>query len=460
MCCPNLEAWFYRHRYVAVAIGVTIYLPILVILEMLWLSQLCLTVIINLFIIVICCNLYPHKKLLKIKEYDKTIDGIMLETQYLKTAKIHVHNASQEENKQLNNCERSQISILQLNAFGIYDRFWQRYPLLVSLFDQYQSDIICVQEAITSDWWSFSTLQTVKSNNKTYNGFHISLFDLFYYYQPLIFRYGFFGYIIREIQTLINAYIFSPFWLDITWNILLVGNSFKRYNFVFLTGCVFQWGNAILFKNNKKLMYKSFIKLDGLRNAIRALYDMSDENGKSIWVVCTHFSATEERNTVYSEYNENDDENKENMEFLNNNRKSIGMTQCEQLIEWIENGQNNIKHADYVVIAGDFNHNYTSDLYRFMISKGYKSAVYEKYGVEKGTFYTGTYTSNEWAKSYGIKGVTFDYIWIKNCNKDNNIDIRVDECILVGDNYITDNYEDNLRIYPSDHLGIYLKISF
>eukprot|EP01084_Bolivina_argentea_P297568 512668_1 len=441
LCCPNLESWLFKHRCMALFVGFIFYLPLLSVLAMLFFANVIFTIIINIFVIVVCCNWIPHRKLLKIPERkDINKYGVMLETSN-STSNMLSKMIIEFDAECLNNNKKAQITILSFNVDTHWDKFWQRYPLLLRLFKQYPSDIICIQECITTKVWDFGTLQTIKNINKSYNGYFIGVKEMFSEYIPILCRYSFLWRIIIELQLILEIYFAMPFWKGLAWDCILGGNWIARYGFLILTGLPMHFGNAILFKNNKELYYKSFIMLPGDRNAMRCLYDMTKENGKKIWVVCCHFSCEEEQETFYSE-------------------RSISVTQCDIMLKWMEDAQRNIMDADYIVICGDFNVPATSDVYQCMIDGGYKSIMYEKYNEEKPTYISGTWTCNQQSKLNDIiESVTYDYIWIKNfSNLDDdveNMDIKINECKVVGDEYVM--YED--RIHASDHLGIYVNIT-
>ena len=254
LCCPNLERWLFKHRCGAILIGCVIYLPLLLIIQIIWLPTVILTIIINIFVILLCCNWRPHRKLLNIQPpRDKHKYGIMLEGSGLEPGTESDTKPDTERNK------TTQVSILTFNVFGHYDKFWRRYPLLIRSLKQNQADIICIQECITTKFWDFGTLQTLKRINPTYDGFHISIYEMFTNYHQLLFRYSFLWPIIIELQLLLQVHFCSPFWKGLMWKLALGGNSFARYVYSIFTGAAAHFGNAISFKNSIKLNYKLII---------------------------------------------------------------------------------------------------------------------------------------------------------------------------------------------------------
>ena len=49
------------------------------------------------------------------------------------------------------------VSILQWNVFGTFGRFWSRYPLMATTVNDLEPDIVCLQSAVTVNWWQFGT---------------------------------------------------------------------------------------------------------------------------------------------------------------------------------------------------------------------------------------------------------------------------------------------------------------
>ena len=100
-----------------------------------------------------------------------------------------------------------------------------------------------------------------------------------------------------------------------------------------------------------------------------------------------------------------------------------------------------------------------------MISAGYKSVVSSKNLSEQWTYPTETWRYNreglkddEIVYDHSNPNPKFckDYIWIKeiDCN------IKIQDVRLVGRQYIDDKHKEHkIKIFPSDHLGIYCKIS-
>ena len=294
------------------------------------------------------------------------------------------------------------------------------------------------------------------------------------------------------------------FWREKFWKYILHSNACCSILFTTFAGIIAQIGNAVLFKNNYQL-FRSYIPLEAgskagnKKTALRALYIIKDkEKGvqnnkkeehsynsygrrlsvsiqnkkkrkrKKIWIVNTHLSPTKdlqnERDEIKEDQEQNGDPDMEEKEEMLNNED--GLKQINQINKWMEEAQKKICKADAIIICGDFNATPNSDVYRFMITKGYKSVVKEKKSEEQWTFPTETWKFNrDGLKDDEIiydqnkvnpKLITKDYIWIKeiDCN------IRIEDVRLVGRQYIDYKHQgEKIKIFPSDHLGIYCKIS-
>eukprot|EP01084_Bolivina_argentea_P029338 54449_1 len=121
----------------------------------------------------------------------------------------------------------------------------------------------------------------------------------------------------------------------------------------------------------------------------------------------------------------------------------------------MDDAQNKICKADATIICGDFNCTPQSNVYNIMIENGYKSAVKTKKGKELWTFPTDTWKYDRNEESDIGNKVPKDYIWIKSdCN------INIQKIRLIGREYKDSTHKgDAIKIYPSDHLGIYMKLS-
>ena len=376
--------------------------------------------------------------------------------------------------------EMTSISILQWNVLGLFGRYWSRYPLIATTINDLEPDILCLQSAVTVQWWNFGTLNMLKRIDSDYRGFHVSRYNQLHDQWRLCFHHSFCWRIINEFQGCCNLYCLVPFWKR---------SANKQRNgccsslFSSFTGLRTQNGNAIAFKKNHQL-FRSYISLSGggsslsHSTAMRALYVMRDEamdsvagspynqrlsvtmkakkerkrKRKKIWIVCTQLSDTAD--TAPTDVHENGDETESDIDL-----KVSQLIQLRQIVDWMEKAQRKICKADAIIIAGDFNATPDSELYQMMKDKGYRSAVLARHGKEQWTFPTDTWR-------YGMESMesmlteedtkrTRDYVWIKS-----SCPIRIENVRLVGRHYIDSEHRDeNIKIYPSDHLGIYVKLA-
>ena len=335
----------------------------------------------------------------------------------------------------------------------------------------------------------------IKKINPRYRGFHVSQYNVLHDYTKLVFQYSCCWRVVNEFQSCCNLYFMVPFWREKFWKYSVRSNVCCQRLFKTFNGIIAQIGNAILFKNNYQL-FRSYIPLqDGKgKIALRSLYIVKDKQKqaksdmvtdhsygrrlslsinkkrkkkrKKIWIVTTHLTKTERNsnidNNAIDEDKEDDDEIKKAEEeaMLVNN---IGFNQINQVCKWMEDAQKKICKADAIIICGDFNATPNTKIYEFMINAGYKSVVKEKKTKEQWTFPTNTWKYDREGENAIYdeekeknKLITKDYIWIKeiDCN------VRIEDVRLVGRQYRDDKHKgEKIQIYPSDHLGIYCKIS-
>jgi len=159
---------------------------------------------------------------------------------------------------------------------------------------------------------------------------------------------------------------------------------------------------------------------------------------KKIWIVTTHLDAATD-----------------------------SLQQVQQIHAWMSKAQTKICKAP-IIICGDFNCAPSSKVYEFMTSKGYKSVAVND-DEHSWTYPTKSWKyqrnaqqeqedeENEEKNDDDEEEIQKDYIWIKNADNSN---ICVDEVRLVGRQYIDSTHKgEKIKIYPSDHLGIYCKLS-
>ena len=328
----------------------------------------------------------------------------------------------------------------------------------------------------------------IKHINPRYRGFHVSAYNVLHDYNKIFFQYSCCWRILNEYQSCCNLYFMIPFWRERFWKYSLKSNLCCSLLFNTFIGIIAQIGNAVLFKNNYQL-FRSYIPLQGgnRQTALRALYIIKDKHKeakkemnedhsygrrlslsinknkkkkkrKKIWIVNTHLTLTKDGD------DDDDDEQKEQKEEITNNEN--GLKQINQIIKWMEDAQSKICKADAIIICGDFNATPTSKVYKYMITKGYKSVVATNKSNEQWTYPTDTWRYNrDGLKDDEIvydhnnpnpKLLTKDYIFIKEIDSN----IIIEDVRLIGRQYIDYKHKgDKIKIYPSDHLGIYCKIS-
>ncbi len=75
-----------------------------------------------------------------------------------------------------------------------------------------------------------------------------------------------------------------------------------------------------------------------------------------------------------------------------------------------------------------------------------------------------TYESLTWTYGDGIDDdvgqiLTMDYIWLKKLK--NNININIEQCSIVGKKYVKSSHQNkNIKVFPFDHYGVYVKLSW
>eukprot|EP01083_Nonionella_stella_P046546 124613_1 len=477
-CCGWLENCLINHSCCSCCCGGAFYVPFMVILYVLWLIQIPITLIINLFAFALCCNFCKCqccRGTLFIADDESVPDAhesVLLHTAesirdlYLKSENDG-HDLVPPDSPQhapASDSEKQSISILQWNIFGQLGRYWARYPLLTTAINDMSPDILCFEEAVTSKWWRFGTINTMKRINPSYRGFHVSAYNVLHDYNKLLFQYSCGWRAINECQSCCNLYCFVPFWRDKMWQYSLRSNACCAVLFNTFSGVIAQIGNTIIFKQNYQL-FRSYIPLQpgSRRFALRALYILKDETNqtqmkygqrlsitiqkkkkkkrkrKKVWVVCTHLSA---------------------------NSDEVGARQCEQIIAWMDKAQKKVCKADAIIICGDFNATPQSKIYQIMCKNGYESVVKRKLKKEQWTYPTETWKYNRTPMTDDGNLIadeadeetyrrTKDYIWIKS-----RCPVNIDKVKLIGNQYADAQHQGEfIKIFPSDHLGIYCKLS-
>ena len=309
---------------------------------------------------------------------------------------------------------------------------------------------------MTVKWWQFGALNMLKRIDADYRGFHVSRYNVLHDGQRLLFQHSWCWRAINELQSCCNLYCALPFWresLRNSWS-RCISSLFWSFN-----GLRAQSGNAIVFKKNHQI-FRSYIALKNRRcssnpaTALRALYIMRDDamdsvadspydrrlstavmakkekkrKRKKLWIVCTQLAEGD---------GDGDD---------------LRLSQLRQTVEWMEKAQRKICRADAIVIVGDFNATPQSELYQMMADHGYRSAVLRRLGKEQWTFPTETWRHGN---PEVVTKRTTDYVWIKS-----SCPVRIEKVQLVGRHYIDSEHRgQKIKIYPSDHLGIYVKLA-
>eukprot|EP01084_Bolivina_argentea_P029336 54442_1 len=321
-CCSWIEHCLLNYSCCGTFCGIIFYIPFMLILYILWLLQIPLTLIINLIAFIFCCNFCKCeccRGSLFIAD-DESIPnahyGVMLHTaESIRHLHLNVNSSGDHDNKlnhkllaqmspnspsnndqnqdekvnfninnkeKENNLQQQSISILQWNIFGQLGRYWKRYPLLTTTINDLDPDILCLQECVTSKWWRFGTINTIKKINPKYRGFHVSAYNVLHDYNKLFFQYSCCWRTINEFQSCCNLYCLIPFWKQNIWKYALHSNGCCTILFNTFSGIIAQIGNAIVFKNNFQL-FRSYIPLQpgNRRVALRSLYILKDINNNN-----------------------------------------------------------------------------------------------------------------------------------------------------------------------------------
>ena len=199
------------------------------------------------------------------------------------------------------------------------------------------------------------------------------------------------------------------------------------------------FGNILLFRGTEIQQKSSLVvSIDGLKTANRAQYIHPKNEHKRLWIVNTHLTAAAE-----ARY----DVEQQQMEHI------------EEILKWMESAVNT-HPADALIICGDFNAYPDSKTYRLMESNGFRSCCCEYLG--KGQYIT--YESLSWTLAMGIdeevgKSLVLDYVWIKPLR--DGVDVKIEDCRIVGKEFVNLQHRGNdIRVYPSDHYGVFVTLSW
>ena len=242
-CMSSCESFLYKHRCCTAILGLLVYLPMLTILYILWIIQLPLTIIFNLFLKIFCCDcrclscclkkyqekyILPKEKLADTNHDMMNVQG-MIKRQPSRThaslrdsfrrplshevgtdingndngntsgaSSVHLEitlastsmQSSSQSGQSFGNVSQSSVmlgksksnedkdvntgdedpngdyfSVLQMNLFGMYGRYWNRYPLWTSIVNSNKPDIICGQEGLPSRWFPIGTISKRNKSN-------------------------------------------------------------------------------------------------------------------------------------------------------------------------------------------------------------------------------------------------------------------------------------------------------
>ena len=421
----SLENYLFNRSVITWIVCIVFYLPLMLILFILWILQIPITIIINSF-----------KQLLSFvfKSYENKAS--------LNETISKINDLQPFENSE-------EISILSWNLFTFYGRFWTRIELIKPIIKSLNPDIICIQEAICSKWWNFGTINMINNLSKhqkcnDYKTYSVSLYDHLIHSSKVIFSNSFIlHYFISEFQSLLNVYLIMPIFGKQFFNLGFKANDIIKALFGAFCGLSTQIGKCIVFKDSKNnnVYFKESLIFPGFADAMRALYLTT--NNRKIWIVNTHLTSPAQ---TYKNDIDNDTQ----------------LLQTKMLMEWMNDELCQKINADLIIIAGDFNSDQSSNVYQLMIKNGYKSCLCDKY-QNKQYF---TYESLTWTLSDGIdedhgKKLVLDYIWVKHENDNTGDALVIKECKLVGNNCfkLLKHKNKDIKVYPSDHYGIFLRFA-
>ena len=411
----NFENLLLNQPILAFLLGVFIYLPLMSIVVILWMIQSLVAIVIYM----IASMLSLCKKT---KSADKAINTVPPCTSVV---------------------TRSSVTILQFNAFYIFGRFWTRKSMMEDMIRSLSPDIILVNEAIRTRICNFGTFQMI---NNLWSDTHCDSVVSSAYHQlidesPSIGKYSFiWDYVLCELRLILNVLFILPFFRSWLWKLLLKGNSIWWDVVLVFTAVGENLGNALIFRGSN-IEDPDILPLTENRTANRALYTDPKNENKKLWIVSTHLTSTSEAHYKSAEHHQ--------------------IEQIELVLKWMEKAVS--EHpADALVIGGDFNAIPDSEVYRLMENNGFRSCGCEYLG--KGQYIT--YESVTWTLSEGIdedvgvgKSLILDYVWIKPLRKGMNI--RIEDCRIVGKDFVNLQHRGkDIRVYPSDHYGVFVTLSW
>lgn len=263
----SFESILMNNYFVSTIFALLVYLPSMIVLLILFVIQLPLTVILNL-VLKLLGKFDSHPAL--IKHMGNTENEQTLKRLFNKKARGPTSK------------EKELITVTQFNLFTYMGRFYNRYPLFTSILNKEKSDIICIQEAITSKYLPIGTLNTMKKMNGcncNYDGFMTSLFECAPILHPLLFKNSYLRRMINECQILLNSLFTISTFGKYYWEIALRLNGiYMIFSFIFwmFTGVVFQFGNLIAFKHGQCLFNDLLVLTPGIYCASCIVYTSSN----------------------------------------------------------------------------------------------------------------------------------------------------------------------------------------
>ena len=412
-----LENFLLNHPADASVLGILLYLPCLTLLFVLWMAQTLVSIVLYL----IC--------------YPLTSTNQQAYSQQNGSDEADRDGATSTESTPCS------VRILQINTFWLFGRFWTRKPLMEDMIRSISPDVISVNEAIRSRFWSFGTVRMIESLWDVHcDSIVSSPYNCLKEQYPLLFECSFaWDHVIGELQLALNILFLLSFFRRFMWKVALKGDRAWHDALILFTGLPVQIGNALIFRGNH-LENPSILTLSAHRTANRALYIHPADRRKRLWIVNTHLTAA-----AQSRYDVE--------------RQQIG--QIESILEWMEKAID-VHPADAMVICGDFNATPDSKLYRLMISNGFRSCGAEYIGNTQHC----TYESLTWTFADGIdedidpsRPLILDYVWIKPLR--DGVTLGIEDCRIVGKNYTESTHRgEDIKVFPSDHLGVFVTLSW
>ena len=282
LCMIKFERLLLNHPSIAYFFAFTFYLPLIILLFLLYLVLAIPTLITNIFIFILCCgNLYNITSCNKNSTWSNYSqqDNISKQT-HSQNEETPLKVGTKSSQKTGNGiamddddekiADSESISVLQFNAFNIFGRFWQRHELYTKyILNKYKPDIICIEEAVTGSTiptGTRNTLLNLDSNNNNnsgkYDAFDVAMSpDLARRAFPILFNNSWFDLLcLDKLQNWLNVLFWVATFRDIGWDWILNSNTLCQFLFLFFTNILSLFGETMAFKNCK-CYHKDFIVL-------------------------------------------------------------------------------------------------------------------------------------------------------------------------------------------------------